>query len=139
MKNLKESVASNAFGPLDGIKGSLRVDLKYLQFQFSPEKSALQSEFSLINESEIPVAYKIKTTSPQRFSVKPSQGTVSGNIQQKIHVTLNLASGENFLLMKYKFQIEFTGYISASPEQSVNKIFSATQTPIRKITLPVVI
>jgi hypothetical protein len=87
----------------------------------------------------VPVAYKIKTTSPLRFSVKPSQGNLDGNSQQKIHVTLNLASVENFLLMKDKFQIEFTGYVENEPEQSENKIIAASQQSIKKITLPVVI
>jgi hypothetical protein len=136
MKNFKRSKPT---WPLESIKGSLGVDVKYLQFQFSPGKSAFQSEFSLVNKSIVQVAYKIKTTSPLRFSVKPSQGNLDVNIQQKIHVTLNLASGENFLLMKDKFQIEFLGKNENELEQSGNKSFSSSQQSIKKITLPVVI
>lgn len=45
-----------------------------------------QSTIKLINKGDIPIMFKIKTTKPARYLVRPSQGVVGQNNQVEVQV-----------------------------------------------------
>jgi len=45
-----------------------------------------QTNLKLINKGSIPIMFKIKTTKPQRYLVRPSQGVVGQNNDVQVQV-----------------------------------------------------
>lgn len=76
-------VILNSPGPLD-------VKLEPSQeLSFSGDfRTKVVQSLTIRNPGKIPILFKIKTTSPHRYVVKPHKGVVQGNAEMKIAITL---------------------------------------------------
>lgn len=59
-----------------------------LVFRFEPNKH-IRVTLQMKNNTDKNVAFKVKTTNPKKYCVKPSSGIVSGKVSRDIIVTLN--------------------------------------------------
>lgn len=73
-----------------GSPGPLNVKLEPSQeLRFSGDfRTKLVQSLVISNPGKIPILFKIKTTSPHRYVVKPHKGVVQGNAELKIAITL---------------------------------------------------
>lgn len=60
-----------------------------LSFQLYPEDTRPLSWLSLINKSDQNIIFKVKTTKPMSYLVRPSQGIISPNSNSKVTVLFN--------------------------------------------------
>lgn len=56
--------------------------------QFGPEGGEVTASARLQNDGSLPLSYKIKTTSPEKFRVRPSAGLLPPGAATPIHVVL---------------------------------------------------
>jgi hypothetical protein len=77
MDDLNSSAASSS-GDQKRVKaGAPRISVKQITFAISARQKSSEARFSLSSSpSDPPYAYKIKTTAPKRFCVRPNQGTL---------------------------------------------------------------
>ncbi|XP_013163394.1 PREDICTED: motile sperm domain-containing protein 2-like [Papilio xuthus] len=72
---------------------------------FTIDNNSLKSELTVINPNNVRIAFKIRTTGPEKFKVKPTSGILSSNGMQKILITIlsgfdcNVAVKERFLFL----------------------------------------
>ncbi|XP_045541190.1 motile sperm domain-containing protein 2-like [Papilio machaon] len=72
---------------------------------FTIDNNSLKSELTVINQNNIRISFKIRTTGPEKFKVKPTSGILSPNEMQKIVITVlsgfdcNVAVKERFLVL----------------------------------------
>ena len=60
-----------------------------LSFMLYPEDTRPPSWLSLINKSDQNIIFKVKTTKPMSYLVRPSQGIISPNSNSKVTVLFN--------------------------------------------------
>lgn len=60
-----------------------------LSFQLYPEDSRPFTWLSLINKSDKEIIFKVKTTKPMSYLVRPSQGVIQQNANIKVQVLFN--------------------------------------------------
>merc|ERR1719150_1426836 len=92
--SLGSALSSNSGGGGSSGNGPQGVDLLYLSpaqevvFSTSP-LGDLTGKVSLTNTSGKPLGYKIKTTSPEKYRVRPSTGSISPgqSVTVEIHVS----------------------------------------------------
>ncbi|XP_072171521.1 motile sperm domain-containing protein 2-like [Diadema setosum] len=77
----------------------------------------ISSSLTITNTTERRVVYKVKTTTPERYKVRPSMGPV--NPGSSIHITITLLSGPGELVVRDKFLI-----LSSEPAEGAS--FKAT-------------
>lgn len=57
-------------------------------FQKSPINNEYTGNVEITNVSKKPITYKVKTTAPDKYRVRPSTGTLSPNNSAKINVVV---------------------------------------------------
>jgi hypothetical protein len=80
-----------------------------LTFRFEPRKH-IPTTVTMKNTSSKRVAFKVKTTNPKKYSVRPSSGILDGNSTKDIVVTLNAQKGDATFIQncRDKFLIQTT-------------------------------
>lgn len=72
---------------------------------FKNENNELSSFFTITNMDESPISFKIRTTSPEKFRVRPSSGTLAAGSSQKVIIAvqtgfhLSMVTKDRFLVM----------------------------------------
>jgi len=83
---------------------ALRIN-KEIEFQVPRDADQVVSGFKIENTSKDVVAYKVKTTAPKRYSVRPNTGIVTPGDSVQVKVTLNWAKEPKRDSEPDKFQI----------------------------------
>jgi hypothetical protein len=77
---------------------------KELEFQVGKDETSI-STFKIDNISKETAAYKVKTTAPKRYTVRPNAGIVTPGESAQVRVTLNLSKDPKRDTEPDKFQI----------------------------------
>ncbi|CAG4952821.1 unnamed protein product [Parnassius apollo] len=99
---------------------------------FRNDKNDVKSEFTVTNIDNTYLAFKIRTTGPEKFRVKPSTGVLAPNSSQTITVTVlpgfdpNVIVVERFLvassiIQEYKLSHKQVGELWRNPSIEVNE------------------
>ncbi|KAM3128540.1 hypothetical protein pb186bvf_019383 [Paramecium bursaria] len=91
------------------------INPKELAFLFEPTKIA-HCTLYLKNLTQTPVTYKIKTTKPQMFQVKPSLGILQPEGTAIIDIQTSYALQSELDITSAKFQANFAIYEDKSPD-----------------------
>jgi hypothetical protein len=90
MDDLNSSVASSSGDQMSSkSRGTApRISVKQITFAISARQKSSEARFTLSSSpSDPPYAYKIKTTAPKRFCVRPNQGMLEPG--KSIEVTVS--------------------------------------------------
>ena len=79
-----------------------------LSFDISPNEPSPAAFLTMINKSPSQIIYKVKTTMPNNYLVRPNQGVIAPNSQSKVTVLFNHkldSPEEDKAIAKDKFQV----------------------------------
>lgn len=121
-----------------GSENLLSIEPQELKFNFEVGKQS-SCTIRLTNNTRQRVAFKLMTTSPGKYCVRPNVGIISPRSSLDVHVTMN-APTENPTNMqcKDKFLIKSVIASSADSIESARKMFSETWRQILQCKLKVV-
>ena len=97
-------------------------------FSPGPYNSVVPEYLFLINPTKYPIAFKVKTTAPTRFEVKPVTGIVAGNESVTVMILMqplvkNGSVQNGVDLTKQRFLIE-SAFVEGPNDNNVIKIVS---------------
>jgi len=91
----------------------LEITPTQLTFPVTTDKSTLTSTIVLKNITSKPISFKVKTTNPKRYIVRPNYDVIPPNESSKVSVILNYQTEQPRLEDKDKFQIQSIIYNGA--------------------------
>lgn len=87
-------------------------------------KEVTVSYLTLFNPSGETVAYKVKTTAPRRYCVRPNSGKIDPNAEQKVKILLQ-PNTNNDDLSKHKFLVQTLELTAETMEMDVENLFKS--------------
>jgi len=99
------------------------------EIEFQATTTAVAKSFKLENTSDNGVIYRIKTTAPKRYMVRPNIGYIRPKESVNIKVSMNLSKDPKADAKSDKFQVQSLFYQSAVPldENKVKEIWSESK------------
>jgi len=119
--NLLRSSTTGSLGSSQ--KQNLQITPTELTFNVNPKKQTVVI-LKLTNTYDIQIGFKIKTTTPKYYTVKPNIGVIKPNETREVNVTLSiLGSDIDITKIKDRFQI-LSALASTSTDDNVQDIFT---------------
>ncbi|CAD8208813.1 unnamed protein product [Paramecium pentaurelia] len=102
------------------MQGIIEIDPKIILEFMAEENRFAHAQLTLYNVQSQQIAFKIKTTVPQMFQVKPSVGFIDGNQSQIIEISTTQAIG---LDQKFDAKFQINACLRDSNEQDLNQFW----------------
>ncbi|CAD8111310.1 unnamed protein product [Paramecium primaurelia] len=102
------------------MQGIIEIDPKIILEFMAEENRFAHAQLTLYNVQSQQIAFKIKTTVPQMFQVKPSVGFIDGNQSQIVEISTTQAIG---LDQKFDAKFQINACIRDSNEQDLNQFW----------------
>ena len=94
-----------------------------ITFVKQPSDPLPSSSIEIINKSAIPIMFKVKTTQPKNYMVRPNMGTVQPSSSLIVSIKFNHALGspeEEQACKNDKFLVQIAENKSAGPPGGIN-------------------
>eukprot|EP01001_Neometanema_parovale_P007719 NODE_4011_length_1129_cov_75.343936_g3818_i0.p1 GENE.NODE_4011_length_1129_cov_75.343936_g3818_i0~~NODE_4011_length_1129_cov_75.343936_g3818_i0.p1 ORF type:complete len:274 (-),score=56.62 NODE_4011_length_1129_cov_75.343936_g3818_i0:212-1033(-) len=101
-----------------------------------PRDRNITNVLTVKNEGDKAITFKMKTTAPTSYLVRPRMGTIQGGESIAISISTQPFHGEN-AYPKDKFQIEFRHFAHGEERMDPKDLWHAnTSLPIKKVLIP---